>query len=301
MNLDFDYDNVNATEFGVGLEDVDGQSFRCVAVDVDVQAALREMAAATWQAMHDMSDDPPAYEPSESYGSTEYLLLPLGHDLARPMRELHLAENLPVNATALSDPAKVFCYFARMTDGQGRRLTALRRATQFKGVLKSRLIRFVTDALTIVEDRVFRLDTDFDLLIDAANVHIFRPSGFEFAGNLQEAILAAVPEAVKAIQRDLKFVDFAGIQDYACKHPRAARYLASIRAQKETKNVNKTALKKLCKATGVEVQEANGKIAVGEDQVMGFLEVLDRRRYELQLVKGSPERFKAASRKKIEG
>lgn len=301
MSLDFDFDHITTTEFGVGLDDGDGQSFRCVPVDAGVQAALREMAATTWQAMDDMSDNPPTYEPSERYGSAEYVLLPLDHDLARLMRELHQADNLPVDGTALSDPASVFCYFARMTDRQGQRLTALRRATQFKGVLKSRLIRFVTDALKIVEDKVFRLDTDFDLLIDAANVHILRPAGFEFAGKLQDAILAAVPKAVKAIQRDLRFVDFAGIQEYASKHPRAARYLASIHAQKETKNIDKTALKKLCKATGVEVQEVNGKITVGEDQVMGFLEVLDRRRYELQLVKGSPERFKAASRKKIEG
>jgi hypothetical protein len=33
---------------------------------------------------------------------------------------------------------------------------------------------------------------------------------------------------------------------------------------------------------------------------MGFLEVLDRRRYELELVKGLPERFRATSRRKID-
>jgi hypothetical protein len=33
---------------------------------------------------------------------------------------------------------------------------------------------------------------------------------------------------------------------------------------------------------------------------MGLLEVLDRRRYEVELVKDSPERFKAASRRKID-
>jgi hypothetical protein len=34
---------------------------------------------------------------------------------------------------------------------------------------------------------------------------------------------------------------------------------------------------------------------------MDFLEVLDRRRYQLELVKGTPERFRASSRKKIDG
>ena len=101
-------------------------------------------------------------------------------ELASSIRELHDAANLDIDATALEDPSGVFCYFARLTDKKKRRLTALRRATQFKGVLKSRLIRLLTDALKLIEDQVFKLDTDFDLLIDSQHVHILRPSGFEF-------------------------------------------------------------------------------------------------------------------------
>jgi hypothetical protein len=299
VSLKFDFHRIGVMEFGVGLDVGDGQSFRLVVVDAGVQLALREMAATTWQTMHDMSDGPSPYEPSEKYASEEYLILPLDSALAKPMRELHQAENLLVDPSSLLNTANLFSYFVRMTDAQGRRLTALRRATQFKGILKSRLIRFVTDSLKLVEDKVFKLDVDFDLLVDSTSVHILRPSGFEFAGKLQEAILAAVPESVKAIQSDLKFVDLGGIQDYASKRPRAARYLASIRAQKETKNIDKTALKKLCKDTGVEIQEVKGMIIVKEEHIMGFLEVLDRRRYQLQLVKESPERFVAASRKKL--
>jgi hypothetical protein len=186
-----------------------------------------------------------------------------------------------------------------MADSQGRHLTALRRATQFKGVLKSRLFQLMTDALRLIEDHVFKLDNDFDLLVDGRYVHILRPSGFEFTGKLQEAMLAAVPRNVGVIQRDLPYVEFSSIQDYASKHPRAARYLASIRAQKETNSIDKDALKKLCRDTGVEIQEINGTITVQEGHIMGFLEVLDRRRYELELVRGSPERFKASSRRKI--
>ena len=301
MSLYFDIKAVTTTEFGVGRDDGDNQSFGCVTVDGEVQVALREMAAATWDAMERQTKTPAKYEPSDKHASSEYVYLPLDDDLAAQMRKLHEANNLPVDATALSEPLSIFCYFARMTDRKGRRLTSLRRATQFKGVLKSRLIRLVTDALKLVEDRVFKLDNDFDLMIDPKRVHILRPSGFEFAGQLQAAILEAVPKNITAIQKDLEFVEFAGIQEYARKHPRAARYLASIRAQKETKGIDKNALKKLCRDTGVDITESKGKITVQEDHVLGFLEVLDRRRYELELVKGSRERFKAASRRKIEG
>jgi hypothetical protein len=301
MKLDFDLGKVVVTEFGVGRDDGNGQTFVTVPVDADVQKALREIVSATWDAMQKETDDPPRYEPSEKHGSTEYLFLPLDDDLASTVRELHEAVNLDIDANVLADPSDVFCYFARLTDSKKRRLTALRRATQFKGVLKNRLLRFVSDSLKLIEDRVFKLDSDFDLLIDSKNVHILRPSGFEFAGKLQEAILAAVPQNVAAIQQDLAFVDFTTIGDYAGAHPRAARYLASIRAQKETKNIDKSALKKVCKDTGVEVSESKGRVTVATGHEMGFLEVLDRRRYELELVKGSPERFRAASRRKIDG
>jgi len=300
MKLNFDLGTVTTVEFGVGRNDGDTEAFTCVTVDDGVQAVLQEMATCTWDAMQKLSSNPPIYEPSEKHAPCEYVHLPLSDDLAQAMRQLHDANNLPMNSQALSNPSKVFCYFIRMTDKKKRRLTALRRATQFKGVLKSRLIRLVTDALKIVEDHVFKLDKDFDLLIDSAHVHILRPAGFEFAGKLQEVILAAVPKNIESIQSDLTFVDLTNVQDYASRHPRAARYLASILAQEATKSIDKKLLKKLCDRTGVEIREANGKITIEDGHVMGLLEVLDRRRYELELVKGSPECFKAASRRKLD-
>lgn len=215
------------------------------------------------------------------------------------MRDLHKANNLSVDSNSLTDPSKVFCHFVRMTDNQGRRLTGLRRATQFKGILKNRLIRFVSDALRIIEDKVFKLDLDFDLLIDDHKLHILRPSGFEFAGQLQQAILDAVTQNIDAIQQDLQFVEFSAIQEFSSSRPRAARYLASIRTQPDMEKIDKNALKKLCKITGVNIKESKGKIIVEKDAVMDFLEVLDRRRYQVELVKGSPEQFKAGSRTRL--
>lgn len=301
MNLEFDLKNVDVTEFGVGREDANGKSFVALLVDAGVQHALLEMANITWNGMEASEDGPKKYEPSEKHAATEYLYLPLDDEMAASIRSLHQTANLDIDTSALTEPGDVFCYFARFTDKKKRRLTALRRASQFKGVLKSknRLIRMLDDTLKIIEETVFRLDNDFDLLIDSANIHILRPSGFEFAGKLQQAILEAVPDNIKAMGKDLPFVDFAGIQAFAAKHTRAARYLASIRGQAETKSIDKAALKKLCKSTGVEVSESKGKITVSAGHEMGFLEVLDRRRYELELVKGQPERYRAPSRTKL--
>jgi len=299
MTIDFDFRNVASTEFGVGLDEAGKEVFRLITVDANVQAALLEMASATLIAMNDASDEPTLYTPSDKYSSHEHVFLPLDDELSKQLRQLHQVTNLPLDSSALDDPEKVFCYFARITDEKGRRLTAVRRASQFKGILKSRLIRIVTDALRMVEDDVFKLDSDFDVLVDSKSVHILRPSAFEFLGKLQNAISAAAPANLREIQKDLPFVDFSMVEDYAKKHPRAARYIASIRSQKETKNIDKLALKRLCKATRVPIDDADGKISVQSANVMGFLEVLDRRRYRLELVKDAPESFRATSRTKL--
>ncbi|MBX3146267.1 MAG: DUF4868 domain-containing protein [Gemmatimonadales bacterium] len=301
MKLEFDLGDVTLTEFGVGRDDGDAQTFVAVPVDADVQRALREMVHETWEALQKVEDGPAKYEPSEKHGSTDFLYLTLTDDMASSVRGLHEATNLDIVSSALDEPADVFCYYVRLTDKKKRRLTALRRASQFKGVLRKRLIRFVSDSLKMISDDVFKLDSDFDLLVDSAHVHILRPSGFEFVSKLQHAVLEAVPENIKAIRKDLPFVEFDGVESYARKRPRAARYLASILGQTDTKRIDKSLLKRLCNQTGVEVSETKGRIVITNGHEMGFLEVLDRRRYEVSLVREQSERYRAASLRKING
>jgi Domain of unknown function (DUF4868) len=300
MTVSFDFQNVTFTEFGVGRHKGGGDSFVLMPTDSDVQIALQEMAIATRDEMMRIGEaDAPMFEASEKYGSSEYVYLPLRDEMAEQVRFIHEAKNLTVDSKALSDPSDVFCYFARMGDNEGKHLTCVRRASQFKGILKNRLIRIVTDALKLVEDQIFKLDNDFDLLAEDERVHILRPTAFELVGELQKAVMEAAPDNIKLIEADLPFVDFALIETYASTHPRAARHLASIRVQNEAKDIDKTALKKLCKRTGVKIQDTNGRITIDVGSELGFLEVLDRRRYHLELVKDSSEYFKAASRRKI--
>lgn len=301
MNLEFDPQNVSVAEFGVGRDDGNRERFVAMPVGADVQAVLQEMVQATWDAMQNDGEQPRKYEPSEKHASMESLYLPLEDELAASVRALHEASTLEIDSAALHDPSLVFAYFARFTDQKGRRLLALRRATQFKGILKkrNRLVRMVDDTLTIIDDTVFKLDNDFDLLVDGENVYILRPSGFEFAGRLQQAILDAVPQNIEKIAQAVDFVEFESIASYASTRPRAARYLASIRGQAGG-SIDKDLLGKLCKQTGVEINESNGRVSITTGHELAFLEVLDRRRYEVSLVKDEPELYRAASRRKLQ-
>jgi hypothetical protein len=298
MPAQFELGTTRVTEFGVGVDEDNEPRYVLVPVDDEVQAVLRQMVAATRSAMQD-AGEPSRYQPTEKHAAQENLNLPLNDALASTVRAIHEAQNLPTESKALKAPKNVFCYFARLSDGKGNHLTAMRRASSFKGVLESKLLSFLDDSLKIVEDDVFRLDEDFDFLIDAAGVHILRPAGFESIGELRDEIMKAAPTNVKAIQADITFVDFAPIQAYALKHPRAARYLASIRLQ-ETKNIDKAALKNHCTNMGLDVKEKRGVLSVAPDSIMDFLAVLDRRLYQVELVKNAPESFFATGRSKIE-
>ena len=298
MNLNFDTNNVTVTEFGVGYDD--HSKFILVPVGGAVQAALQNMVETTWYTMRQNAQEPLQYELSEKHAGNEYLFMATDNQMGALLFDLHKAENLPIETDVLSDPQEISSYFVRLTDHKNRRLTGLRRASQFKGLLKkkNRLMRVIDDTLQIVEEEVFRLDNDFDLLIDSDNLHILRPSAFEVMGKLKEAILSTVPTNVNHIQQSIPFLDFENVQSYASQHPRAARYLASIRSQ-NLAGINDSALRALCKKTGVELEVNNGQLTVTEGHIMGFLEVLDRRRYVDELDPSTPESYRAASRQKI--
>lgn len=300
MNINFDFENIQATEFGIGHYNKDNkETLNLIPVDENVQNALKEMAQETREEMTKISKIPSKYDPSEKHSDKEYLYIPLDDDLASKLKEIHSAQNIISDKYTLSDTGGMYCYFCRLTDNNGRHLTAIRRSTQFKGILKKRIIQLVDDTLKIIKDDIFKLDNDFDLLIDDNNLFILRPKGFESIGQLREALLARVPNNIQEIQQEMNFIDFSPIQEYAMNHPRAANYLASIRSQGEMNNIDKERLKTLCESTSVELEEENGKLVVDEKNVMGFLEVLDRRRYKLELVNGAPESYKASSRLKL--
>lgn len=300
MTIQFDLGNVDVTEFGVGKDNDGEPNYYMVPVNTSVQEALVSMARATATKMENAEGGGMAYSPGEKHSATEYLVVSAGDEMEAATRELNEAENLPLDIEALTEPERILSYFAQFTDNRSRRLTAIRRATQFKGILKNRLVQVFDNSLKIVEDNVFKLDNDFDLLVDASNTHIWRPSAFEFLGGLQQAILDAVPDNTDAIAGDIPFIDLANINAYAQSHPRAARYLASIRTQ-ELGRVDQQALVELCRNTNVSIREVDGRLAVENGSEMGFLEVLDRRRYQVELVPDSPERFRASSRNRIDG
>ena len=303
MNLNFDTENVETTEFGVGRDIGSDRTYAVVPIDLEVQTTIQEMVEATTQKSKAIVDSPSTFDPAEKYANSEYLTLPIDDDLACRLREFHETPNLRIANDYLDWITKCFCYFARLRDVDGRQLTALRRAAQFKGALKkqNRILSLGTDALRIVENPIFQLNADFDVIVDTDTVHIMHPGSFKILGQIEDAIAEAVPRNVEIISQAVTYVEWANVKEYATTHTRGASLLASIRTNGYADNLDKPALEALCKATGVLLENAQGKIVVPEQHILPFLEVVDRRRYEIGLVAETCERYRASSRTRVGG
>jgi len=171
-----------------------------------------------------------------------------------------------------------------------------RRAAQFKGLLKKHLVTFINDALRLVEDNLFKLDTDFDFLIFDDQILIWRPSGFIFTAGMDEHIAAFAAANVAHITGEISCVNFTALGDFVAKYKLAMRLVAAIRSRNDLSSITSQRLKAECKGAGVKLITRNRKLLPEPGSEMGFLMLLDRRRYTVMLVPKQPETYEAASR-----
>lgn len=293
----FDLEAPAAVEFGVGRDSGSTRDFFHVSTNDAVDAVLIEMVRDTFRQMERSEGPPQRYDPADTPASQAYLQLPLDDDLAGPLWDLFHTDNFEYDNAFPSDLADVFCYFARFTDGNFDRFLCLRRATQFKTVRK-RLLRFGSDALEVMPSRVYQLNNDFDLIVDQTTVHIIHPEGFRVLAQIDLASEEAVTENIKAIRDVCPYVEWSSIEEYAMGKPRVARLLASIRSADHAKSVSKTRLAAACARVDVPLVDGD-QITVPEPSIKGFLEVLNRRRFESDLVPSEREVYWASNRQRV--
>ena len=170
----------------------------------------------------------------------------------------------------------------------------------FKGLVKqrNRVARLVDDTLHLEADTMFRLDNEFDLLVDGNEVRILHPKGFESIGQLREVIRAAVPTNVSAIQHHLPFLDLVAIDALAQGNLRIARLLASV-LQVGIAGITFSSLQQYCSDTDVDISVENHRIVVNEESAVDFLNALSRRRLSATLVPGQKEVYVTTDRQRV--
>src|SRR5690554_1676408 len=201
MTLD-DFRNI---EFGLALFIDNEESFIRVPVDNTVKEALIEMRTEFYNQFDNGGEQPENFLPSEKYASTERLIANPNEDYLSSIRELYQNTNLPVGNTDLSDAAEyIGYYFAAFHTNNGTRELAIKRPSQFKGLLKKKkkLVRWADDTLKVIPDDVFKLDHDFDFIVESnERINILHPSGFIFISDMEEQILQSAAASAAQLAR----------------------------------------------------------------------------------------------------
>lgn len=297
--MNFDFNKIDAVEFGVCARQGSDFFWRGVPMSHGAKEALGEMAQRTIGAMRVVSASPVDYEASEGYAGLQHLRVTLDDPIAKFFSDLWKMGNFePGGSEALRDPRMVFCYGGKFQDTNGNDLFGVRRSALFKGVLKqkSRLMSLVRDELQLVQDDLFRLDNDFDVLVDGEQVIILRVAGFEAVGELQKYIIEAAAENVKALNNALSFVRIGDV-DTKSVGIAFARKLAAVMHQ-PLDGITSVSLRSACDDNGIPYSNVDGMLEFSSDSLGDLLDVLDRRLYVDNLVQGSPTLYKANSRRR---
>ena len=292
----FDFNHIKSVEFGVCLDTSEGESYRRVPCDQGVQDALKEMLAETMAALTKDGTEIAEFSPAEKYGGNERLRVPLNSDLVQKHHDVFTTGDFDTDTHGLDEPGALISYFAIFHDRHGEKAMGFRRAAQFKGVVKKHLITLINDALQLVPDKLFKLDTDFDFVIFEDQILVWRPSGFIFTADMDAHIAACAAANVDHISKDVTCVDFTGLRDFVSKHKLAMRLVAAIKSRDDLVKISLNRLRSSCRANKVEFTTKNGKLIPKEGSETDFLLLLDRRLYTLELIERHPETYQASSR-----
>ncbi len=299
--MNFDVNNITLVTFYGFFDDARSLNPRHIQIPVDpqVQTELKRMLMESVQKLGLPASEPTMqiFDPAQKYSSEEQLKLPLATAYLQDLAAVIALNNLPSNALALNLVTELEYYYAIFTDNQNRRLYAFRRASQFKGVTRSKLALVNGGTLTLLTGQIFRLDNDFDYFTTDQTVFILRPSGFEFTTNVGGQILQASTANAQSISTSITYLDLTSIATYASTHARSARLLAAIRGRNDLNLIDRSLLVQACQSYGITVlNPTQGQLSPDSGHEYDFLCILDRRAYTTNLIPNQPEKYEAANR-----
>ena len=301
--MNFDCQTIQSTTLYGYFEGPQGQNARHVQIPVDlgVQGELNAMLLNTVGSLGlpASAQNMEVFDPAQKYSSEENLKISLNIAYLQDLAAVVALRNLPSDPTALAQIIDMEYYYSVYVDGAGKLLYAFRRASQFKGVVKSKLAMVNGGVLTLLAASVFRLDNDFDYIVTGNEVYILRPSGFEYTTKAHAQILNAAAANALVVAAAIGYLDVTTISLYARTHIRSARLLAAIGSRNDLNQIDRALLVAACHDYSINVSNApNGKISPDAGSEYDFLCILDRRAYISTLIPNQPEKYEAANRVK---
>jgi len=296
---EFDIAHIASVNFGVRLR-TDGNSY-FVPTDVAVREALGTMVVATFQSFEAIEGEWEPHDVSEDYGERRRVFAPRGGELMADLAAIFDADDLPDLANLDERVRDLDYYFAVCRDDEGRKLVAVRKATQFKGTLaaQNRFIRLVDDSFVLIEDKVLKLDTEFDVLISDQHIFMLRMRAVEQIGQFVENVASAARAKLQVIHDTVPFLDMSRIQEKIDRHPKLARLACSIAGRADLAVLDRTKVERDARDHGVRFKEVDGRLLCNVTDEAKLLEVLDARRYHSDLTINPAVPYRATGRQRV--
>lgn len=302
IDQDFDFQNITSVNFGVSLRESGDRYF--IPTDAATKDALKAMLRATRGAFDGIPGDWELHDISEDYGERRRIYATRDNEFMAELSDVHDAGALQ-DLTNIQDHVRdIEFYFADFRDDQDRQATGIRKATKLKGTLgaRNRLVRLVDDTLRLVRDDVLNLDTEFDVIVTDAHVFILNARQVEQVAKIVAQVAATASVKVQLIHDTVTFLDLSRIVAKIGAHPRMARNAASVASNPNLANFQRPLIEALAGQHGIKFREIeNGRLQCRVIDEAKLLELLDARRYHLDLEGDGGDPYRATARQKVSG
>lgn len=299
LDQEFDFHNIAEVNFGVSLRS-DGSMY-FIPTDGATKEALRETLRSTRNLLTGLDGDWELLDISEDYGSRRKIYAPRDNEFMAELSAVYDAGALDDLANVQDHATDIDFYFAEFRDNQQRRAVGIRKATKLKGTLsaRNRLVRLIDDTLVLIPDAVLNLDTEFDVIVTGTNVFILNPRQAEQVAKIVEHVAATAAVKIQAIEAAVPFLDLARIAAKIGRHPRMARHAASIASNPNLANFQRPLVEQMAAHHGIRFTEVGGRLRCRVADEAKLLELLDARRYHLDLQGNGGDPYRATARQRV--
>ncbi len=296
----FDFQNITSVNFGVSLRSNGNMHF--IPTDPATKEALKATLRTTRNALAALPGNWEPHDISEDYGDRRKVYAPRNSEFMAELSAIYQAGTLADLTDIHNHAHDVDYYFAEFRDAQNRRAVAIRKATRLKGTLnaRNRLMRLVDDTLVLIQDDVLHLDTEFDVIVTEANVFILNVRSMEQVAKIVQHVAATAKAKIQSIQDAVTFLDLSRIAADIERHPRMARHAASIAANPNLAHFQRPVIEAHAAQHGIKFKVlANGRLQCRTTDEAKLLEILDARRYHIDLAGNGGDPYRATARQKV--
>lgn len=296
---EFDLANIQSVNFAVSLRSNGNRYF--VPTDGPIKAALKEVLSNTTAGFNQIDGDWQLHDVSEDYGEARRTYAPRNTDYLADLSSIFDAGALDDIANAHEHVPDIDFYFGVFHDDQNRKAIGIKKATQLKGTLgaRNKLMRLADDTLQMIEDEVLRLDREFDAIMTDSHVFMLKVRSVEYLANIVERVAGAAAAKVQTIHDQLTFLDLSRIQEDIARHPKMARMAASISARNDLAQIRRDRVEEIAEHHGIVFKEVDGRLQCRRQDEAKLLEILDARRYHLDLTATGPIPYRATGRQRV--